>query len=300
MTFGRSVRHVIVPLLLLVFCTAAAHASPPAAKGHLVIIGGGERTDAIMDRFIELAGGKEHARIVVIPMASGTPDTTAMEQTAELQGRGVRSASWILFNRAQAMQPGFADTLNGVTGIFFSGGDQALLTAVIVGTPVQQKLFELYRKGVVMSGTSAGAAIMSKVMITGNELINKDTTDIFTSIMKGNVETIEGIGFLDNVIIDQHFVKRKRLNRLISTVLEHPKLPGVGIDESTSVIVAPDGSYEVLGEGTVVVVDGRKATSIATDPHGNLTARNIGIAIFCSGERFRLNGGIIPLGRAKP
>jgi cyanophycinase len=274
-------------LTLVVVLSASAPAAPPTVKGSLVIIGGGGRTDPIMDRFITLAGGPAKARIVVLPMASSVPDTTGMEQTAELIGRGAHAVSWLLFNREQAMRPGFADTLNGATGIFFSGGDQSRLTAVIVGTPVQQKLMELYRAGAVMGGTSAGAAIMSKVMITGNELINKDTVDIFTSIMKGNVETIEGIGFLDNVIIDQHFVKRKRLNRLISAVLEHQKLAGVGIDESTSVVVSPDGTFEVLGEGTVVVVDGRKATGIHTDTKGNLSARDMSMSIFSSGERFK-------------
>jgi cyanophycinase len=277
-----------------------ALASPPVVKGHLVIIGGGERTDPIMDRFIALAGGPEKARIIILPMASSVPDTTGMEQTAELIGRGARIVSWVLFNREQAMSSGFADTLNGATGIFFSGGDQSRLTAVVVGTPVHRKLMELYGSGTVMAGTSAGAAIMSRVMITGNELINKDTTNIFVSIMKGNVETIEGIGFLDNVIIDQHFVKRKRLNRLISAVLEHQKLAGVGIDESTSVVVAPDGTFEVLGEGTVVVVDGRKATGIRSDKNGNLSARNMGMHIFSSGERFSLKGGVSVLPPARP
>ena len=102
------------------------------------------------------------------------------------------------------------------------------ITRVIVGTPLQKKLIEIYRAGAVIGGTSAGAAIMSKVMITGDELINKDSTNIFLAILKGNVQTIEGLGFLDQVIIDQHFVKRKRLNRLISVVLENPTLPGIG------------------------------------------------------------------------
>jgi cyanophycinase len=141
-----------------------------------------------------------------------------------------------------------------------------------------------------MSGTSAGAAIMSRVMITGNELINKDSTDIFIDIMRGNVETVEGIGFLENVVIDQHFIKRKRLNRLLSVVLEHPELPGVGIDESTAIQVYPDGSFEVIGEGTVVIFDGRTATGIHTDARGNLAARGIVTHILSAGERFRLTG----------
>lgn len=282
---------VVLAVCALLFPAFSRSAAPPSVKGHLVIIGGGDRTEEIMRRFVELAGGGEKARIIVLPMASGVPDTTGMEQTAELKGMGVRNVEWLLFTREQAMSKGFADRLNGATGIFFSGGDQARITAVVVGTPVQKKLHDLYAGGAVMGGTSAGAAIMSKVMITGNELINKDSTDIFVSIMKGNVETIEGVGFLDDVVIDQHFVKRKRLNRLLSVVLEHPGLPGIGIDESTAIVVNPDGSCDVVGEGTVVVFDPRQATGIHTDKHGNLAARTIITHIYSAGERFTTKTG---------
>ena len=286
---AHSFRRIATWVILLT--AMPAWATSTDVRGHLVIIGGGDRTAEIMEKFVELAGGREEARIIILPMASGVPDTTGMEQTAELKGMGVRDVRWLLFKREQAMSEEFADTLDGATGIFFSGGDQARVTAVIVGTPVQQKLMELYRAGAVIGGTSAGAAIMSKIMITGNELINKDSTDIFVSIMKGNVETIEGVGFLDDVVIDQHFIKRKRLNRLISVVLEHPDLPGIGIDESTAIVVNPDGSCDVVGEGTVVVFDPRGATGIHTDNRGNLAARNIITHIYSAGERFTTKSG---------
>lgn len=284
-------------LVLVLFFFSSSHAQ--RVKGHLLIIGGGNRTSEIMQRFAELAGGAEKAKIIVLPMASSVPDTTGMEQTAELRSMGVRSVKWLLFNRDQAMMKGFADTLNDATGIFFSGGDQSRLTAVIVGTPVHQKLRELYRNGTVMSGTSAGAAIMSKVMITGDELINKDSTNPFVSIMKGNVKTIEGIGFLDDVIIDQHFIKRRRLNRLISVVLEHPHLVGIGIDESTGIQVNPDGTFEVLGEGTVIVFDARDARNIHADKHENLAGNGIHTHIYSAGERFNLKAGSTTPSRSK-
>jgi cyanophycinase len=270
--------------LAVMICPVSVHAGD--VQGHLVIIGGGDRTDEIMHRFVELAGGPGKANIIVIPLAGGDPEESGRDLTAELHGLGVKNAQWILFSRAEAMQESTAAKLNGATGVFFTGGDQVRITRVIVGTPVQQKLFALYRGGAVIGGTSAGAAIMSNVMITGDELINKDTNNIFVSIQKGNVQTIEGVGFLDKVIIDQHFVKRKRLNRLISVVLEHPELPGIGIDESTALIVNPGGEGEVLGEGTVVVFDARGATDIHTDKHGSLAARNIATHIFSTGERF--------------
>ena len=280
---------ILLSATLLAMSAPSSHSQQ--VKGRLVIIGGGDRTSEIMQRIVALSGGAEKARIIILPMASSVPDTTAMEEAEEFKALGVRHVDWLLFNREQAMSPGFPEKLNGATGIFFSGGDQARLTAVIVGTPVHQKLKDLYRDGTVMSGTSAGAAIMSKVMITGDELINKDSTNIFNSIMKGNVKTIEGIGFIENVIIDQHFVKRKRLNRLISVVLEHPDLLGVGIDESTAIQVNPDRTFEVLGEGTVVVVDARKAKTIHTDKNQNLAGRDIEMQILSAGERWSMDAG---------
>ena len=162
------------------------------------------------------------------------------------------------------------------------------ITRAILGTPIHRKIRELYERGAVIGGTSAGAAIMSKVMLTGEELINRDSTKSFSTIMKGNVEAIEGLGFLSKVIIDQHFVKRKRLNRLISVLLEHPDLPAIGIDESTAIQVDPDGSAEVMGEGSVVVLDARKANDIAANARGNFRGRNVALHLYTPGERFML------------
>ena len=280
-----------LPLLLLGLATAFSLSAATAgdARGHLVIIGGGERTEAIMKRFVDLAGGPGRAKIIVIPLASSEPVQTGNDYVAEFHGLGVTDVRALIPTRAEAMAESTSATLAGATGVFFSGGDQVFITRVIVGTPLQRRLHELYRAGAVIGGTSAGAAIMSKVMITGDELINKDSSNIFVSILKGNVQTIEGLGFLDRVIIDQHFVKRKRLNRLISVVLENPTLPGIGIDESTAIIVKPGGTAEVLGEGTVVVVDPRRARDIHTDAHGNLAARNCTLSIFSTGESFDLH-----------
>ncbi len=279
-----------IPLLLLGLVTAFTFSAATAAdaRGHLVIIGGGERTGAIMKRFVDLAGGPGRARIIVIPLASSEPVQTGNDYVAEFHGLGVTDVRAVVPTRAEAMAESTSAKFDGVTGVFFSGGDQVFITRVIVGTPLQRRLQEIYRAGAVIGGTSAGAAIMSKVMITGDELINKDSANIFVSILKGNVQTIEGMGFLDRVIIDQHFVKRKRLNRLISVVLENPTLPGIGIDESTAIIVKPGGTAEVLGEGTVVVVDGRKARNIHTDGRGNLAGRNCTMHIFSTGESFDL------------
>src|SRR6185295_15664823 len=135
---------------------------------------------------------------------------------------------------------------------------------------------------------------------TGEELLNDDKTNAFKFIKRNNIQTVEGLGFLTNAVIDQHFIKRKRLNRLFSIALEHPNLVGLGIDESTAIVVHPDATFEVIGEGAVMVIDPRKANGIRTDQSGNLSARNIQTHILVAGDRFDLASGQTIEQRNKP
>ena len=120
-----------------------------------------------------------------------------------------------------------------------------------------------YREGAVVGGTSAGVAIMSDSMITGNQTPPGDTTGYYgdecLAIERRRVEIVSGLGFLPEAIVDQHFIRRERHNRLLSAVLERPSLLGVGIDESTALEVGPDGRWRVIGESAVLIYDARKA-----------------------------------------
>jgi len=283
-----------VKVLSLVVAIALLGASPKnnddgqQPKGTLFIIGGGHRSVEMMQRFVELAGGPEHARIVVIPNASADGDTSCWDMAKEFHALGVREVDCCLLNREQASDPRSAEKLAGATAIYFTGGDQSLVTKALAGTPVQKRLLELYRDGAVIGGTSAGAALMSQVMITGDERLNADSVNAFHFIRKDNIVTVDGMGFLDDAIIDQHFVKRKRHNRLISVVLEHPNLVGVGIDEATAIILRPGGSFEVTGEGSVIVYDATRAAGIRTDKRGNFSACNVLMHLLVAGDRYDL------------
>ena len=266
-------------------------------RGHLFIIGGGDRPPALMRQFVELAGGADHARIRIIPNSSGSPRTRGEELTEEFKALGVRDVSYVLYTRAQAEQEGAEKAFDGATGVFFSGGDQIRVTRALLHTPVHRKLHALYQEGAVLGGTSAGAAIMSRVMITGDETINKDTLHLFPFIRKGNVVTVEGMGFVENAIIDQHFIYRKRHNRLLTVVLEHPTLVGVGIDESTAIILSPNNTFTVTGEGTVIVFDATAATPARTDPAGNLAASGILTHVLMRGDVYDLSARRVLAGK---
>jgi cyanophycinase len=254
----------LIPLVAVAGLVTSASPTPPtpdAPRGSLVIVGGGDRSEAMMRRFVELAGGRG-ARIAVVPSASSEPEETGRTLVAELDRLGARAFVYHL-ERAAASVEASARRLDSATGIWFSGGDQALVTQALAGTPVQRAMQRRYREGAVVGGTSAGAAIMSDSMITGNQTPPGDTTgyygDEYPAIARHRVEIAPGLGFLPQAIVDQHFIRRERHNRLLSAVLERPSLLGVGIDESTALEVGPDGRWRVLGESAVVIYDARRA-----------------------------------------
>lgn len=277
-------------LLTMAICLIAAvlMAGEPQA-GHLVLNGGGSKPRAVMELFIELAGGTD-ASIVVFPTASGEPDTGHYYQELfeeEYDCTNVSIAQVRTANDAQ--DPLIAARVRSADGIFFSGGDQRRITRALLDTPVGNAVIDAHAGGAVVGGTSAGTACQSSLMITGD--------GDFTVITADNVELWEGLGLFPGVIVDQHFVARQRQNRLVSVILEHPELLGVGVDEATAVWVRPDGTFKVVGEGWVVVYDASSAEiSHAGGPDGRheLGVRGLTTHILLPGDEFDVAGSRSP------
>jgi cyanophycinase len=257
-------------------------------NGNLFIIGGGKRPPVLITKIVELAGGASGS-IVIIPMASGSPESTAEYQKSQFLQAGIQSADYILFDRISVDSKKNLDKVEQAKAVFFSGGDQRRLTALLMGTQLLAKIKDLYLNGGLIAGTSAGAAVMSSIMITGDELLNPDTTRKFISIRKSNIKTSEGLGFITSAIIDQHFIKRKRHNRLISLVLENPELLGIGIDESTAIWVSPDGIFEVIGDNAVIIYDASAVKNPEYSPAGLLGGYDIKMHIMLNTDKFDLN-----------
>ena len=188
-------------------------------------------------------------------------------------------------SRADAGNAEIVEALASARAIFFTGGDQSRITAAILGTAAERAIRDAYDGGAVLGGSSAGLACMSERMITGN--------GDFTVLTSGNVEVVQGLGYVTEAIIDQHFVARQRQNRLISAVLENPWLLGVGVDERTTIWVKPDRTFEVLGEGWVMVFDARKSVirRHVTNERSNLAADALVTRILLRGDRFDLKTG---------
>ncbi|MGE5413727.1 MAG: cyanophycinase, partial [Syntrophomonadaceae bacterium] len=213
--------------LSIVACLVAlgcAHASPRAASsaapaagrsGTLLIVGGGPIPDALIERFVALSGGAGHARILVLPMASEDADA-GEEIVTHFRSLGAWAERLVL-TRDEADTEGAAQRLAAATGVWFGGGDQSRLTAVLKGTRAEAAIEAVYRGGGVVGGTSAGAAVMSTPMITGDERRpggdrppSKDSSDAFMTIARDDVVTRDGFGLLPGAIVDQHFVRRRR------------------------------------------------------------------------------------------
>ena len=223
------------------------------SRGNLVIIGGHEDKSgecAILRWVIALAGGREASLLVL---------TTASEE-GEAAGRTYREvftrlgAAAVMVThvstRQAAEDPGQTRLAQTATGIFFTGGDQLRITSTLGGTGLGAALVDRYEDGVVIAGTSAGAAAMSGTMIVGGP--EDDAPKKCTTAMA------PGLGLLEEVVIDQHFAQRGRLGRLLSAVAQNPYVIGLGIDEDTAVVVRPDARLEVIGSRTVTVADGSR------------------------------------------
>lgn len=267
--------------------TSVAPARPAAPRGYLFIVGGGPQPAELVQRFVDLAGGRGRAKIVVFAMASESGERSGDEKATDLRELGADARNiWI--TREQANTDSVARLLDGVTGIWFGGGDQNRLTRVLRGTKTAEAIHARYAAGAVVGGTSAGAAVMTSPMITGDERApggaRRDTTQSFITIARDNVVVDSGFTLLAGVIVDQHFVRRKRHNRLISLVLEREPHLGVGIDESTALIVAPDGRWTVVGESVALVYDGRRASVSA--PPSPLGAADIRFHVLPAGSTF--------------
>lgn len=256
-----------------------------AANGSLFIIGGGSRPDAMVQRMISESGVGQSGYIVILPMASSEPDSAIIWLSQQFVDNGVRRI--VGFNFLPGIIPDAArlDSLQKASLIYISGGDQNRFMDIVRGTPIFNAILEAYRSGAVIAGTSAGAALMSGKMITGTELKYPDYKPTFRSLEADNLELKEGLGLISNAIVDQHFVWRSRHNRLLTAILEYPDILGIGIDESTALLLKGD-SAEVIGLSQVMVYS--NPTGSIKNVNGKLGANGLRLDVYLPGEKFSL------------
>ena len=253
----------------------------------LLIIGGAEdkyNERLILRKFLELAG-KKKASILIIPVASDFPEMAASTYSKIFRSLGAKKIADIQpASRKEAMDIDAEAALGNVTGVFISGGDQMRLSTILGGTPFAHLLKKRIREdGIVLAGSSAGAAGLSASMIVrGKSTLHPQ---------KDSIRLSPGLGILNEIIIDQHFSERTRLNRLITAVCYNPHNLGIGIDENTATVISRDGVMEVIGSGTVTIVDGSEIsfTNMAeVSPEEPFSVFGLKIHILTNGSKYNV------------
>jgi cyanophycinase len=255
-------------------------------KGLLFIIGGGEDKEGdctILAEFVRLAGGRG-ARLIVMTVATDEPEEVGREYQRTFRRLGAKSVRVVdVSARSDSSDRKLLSALRQATGVFFTGGDQLHVTSLIGGSEMDLLLHELYEQGVVIGGTSAGAAMMSGSMfVRGNAEENPRLE---------NLQLGPGVEFVLGGMIDTHFSQRGRHGRLISAVAQYPHDLGIGIDENTALVVKDD-IFEVIGEGAVTVIDagGLTYTNVPDlEPDEGLALYNVKLHILPAGHRFSLS-----------
>lgn len=223
-------------------------------RGQLVIIGGAEEKEGeckILREFVRRAGGVK-ARIAVMTAATSLPREVGDDYIRAFERLGAEDVRVVDTERREdASDSRYLEIIENCTGVFFTGGDQARITSLLKDTELDAAIHKRYSEGIVVGGTSAGAAMMPDEMIIEGESETNPRVDV--------VAMGPGMGFLPGIVVDQHFAQRGRLGRLISALAQQPAVLGLGIDENTAVIVNGD-EFEVVGEGAVTVIDESEKT----------------------------------------
>ena len=219
------------------------------SSGQLVIIGGAEDKEGdctILREFVRRSGGLQ-ARIVVMTVATELPREVGDNYTRVFERLGVENVRIVdTVYREDASDASALEAIEKATGVFFTGGDQARISSVLKDTDIDQALHRRFSEGIVIGGTSAGAAMMPDMMIVEGDGETNPRVEI--------VKMEPGMAFLPGVVIDQHFAQRGRIGRLLSAVAQQPVVLGFGIDENTAIVVN-NNQLEVIGEGAVTVID---------------------------------------------
>jgi cyanophycinase len=256
------------------------------ARGKLVLIGGaedkkGER--AILKEFVRLAGGAR-ARLVVMTVATDKPEEVGEEYLTVFKELGIDDVKVVdVSAREDANSQEAMALVEKATGLFFTGGDQLHITALLGGTQMHSLIFERFGKGVVIAGTSAGASMMGNSMIISGE---RDHTPRF-----GAVEIGPGMDFVLGAIVDVHFSERGRMGRLLTAVAHFPHDLGFGVDEDTAMVMTSN-QFEVIGSGSVTVIDAGDITYTNLPDlkkKDSLSLYNIKVHVLSEGHKYDLS-----------
>lgn len=254
------------------------------SKGKLFIIGGGERTPELMTSMIEASGVDSTGYIAVLPMSSEDPLGAYTNFSIDVAAVSAVKCVNLNFRETDIINQPKLDSLRNAKLIFITGGDQSLFMGVARDTPIEDAIEYAFAQGSLIGGTSAGAAVMSEIMITGDQKNAAEYESTYDKMWKGNGIYAQGLGLIQGAIIDQHFVARSRYNRLFSAMCDYPGNMGIGIDEETAILVE-GGNAKVVGDSQVIVVQPKDSCGLYFH---HLGIKNVEMSIYLPGEDFQL------------
>lgn len=253
-------------------------------KGRLLIIGGGIGPDESNDTLEVVAGEANGGPLVVIDAATNHTDGIEAEYKDLFRKVGVQKLEILdIRTREDAFKEENVKLCEKAAVIFFTGGDQLRITSQMGDSPIFQCMHDKHSKGMMIAGTSAGAAAMPTTMIVGGP-----------SDESGRISALAmapGLGLMDYVVIDSHFAERGRMGRLLGAVVQHPANLGIGIDENTAILVEEQKHFYVLGEGAIYVVDGSPISYSSLSerqPEGVITIHDVKLHVLGKDECFDL------------
>ncbi|MGM0933715.1 MAG: cyanophycinase [Bacteroidota bacterium] len=272
-------------LVLLFFGVPQISFAQQEKQGSLFIIGGGSRPPEMIKRIISESGIDKKGYAVILPMSSAEPDSAVFYSKNQFTEFNLDNIYGLHFVKGKKASEEKLDSLRNASLIYISGGDQDRFMKVVANTTIEEAIKYNFENGGMIAGTSAGAAVMSKKMITGTELKHPRYHSTFLHLEKDNLGLKDGLGLIKNVIIDQHFVRRSRYNRLLTAIIEYPDLMGIGIDEATAILVRGNVA-EVVGNSQVIVMSNPTNSKITSEE--KIAARALRLDIYLHGESFEL------------
>jgi cyanophycinase len=253
-------------------------------RGTLIIIGGGEDKEDERIILAEVARRVGKGKLCVASVASQVGEELWQTYRKVFHDLGVKKVSHLsMVDRHGPVDLKALRLVKEADAVFFTGGDQLKITNELGGTVVAEEIQKLYASGGLIAGTSAGASVMSETMLVSGP----GQTSVK---VRSELRMAPGLGFIKDVIIDQHFAERGRISRLIGAVSHNPRYLGVGIDEDTA-IVMQGKSFKVMGAGSVYIVDGHEMTECSLSENSvneNLSVFNMKLHVLASGDVFHL------------
>jgi cyanophycinase len=259
-----------------------------ASRGAVILIGGSEDKHGARLILSEVARRCGSGTLVVATLASEEPDRQWRRYERVFTELGVKRVQHLAITSREHIMDGSQDAVgDDVSAVFFTGGDQVRIVAKLGGTALLARLRERFAKGALFAGTSAGASAMGETMLVSDESSNEASHKVDAAFYM-----TRGLGLVRDMVIDQHFAQRARIERLIGAVAENPGVLGIGIDEDTGIVIEPTGTFHVLGSGAVYVADGRRVThtNMSEEARGHtLCLFDVALHVLNHGTSFDLN-----------